>query len=97
MSTAETQTSWWLDWGALPNLYWARLEVAQDGSAVVLDLDGKYHRFDDAQSARFWLQEDEYSLLHHLIEDGEIERSVVPPVARNDSELIPLLCVKHQE
>jgi hypothetical protein len=87
------ETSWWLDRSALPDrLLWARLQVTEDGSAVVLDLDGVYHRFPDRQAARFWLNEDEYSLLAHLVEDGEVGPDVSPPSASSDRELIPLMC-----
>jgi hypothetical protein len=90
----EGGISWWLDWGALPDrLIWARLDVAGDGSAVVFDMDGKYHRFPDAESARLWLMEDEYSLLAHVIEEGEVEAGVLPPSATDDERLLPLMCV----
>jgi hypothetical protein len=89
------ETSWWLCWGALPDrLIWARLQVAEDGSTVVLDMDGVYHRFPDHQEARYWLNEDEYSLLAHLVEDGEVGPDVLPPSAPTDRELIPLMCVR---
>jgi len=89
------ETSCWLDWSALPKrLLWARLQVHEDGSAVVLDLDGVYHQFPDRQSARYWLNEDEYSLLANLVEDGEVEAAVTPPVAPTDSELVPLMAVR---
>jgi len=94
------ETSWWLDWGALPDrLIWARLHVAEDGSAVVLDMDGVYHRFPDQQAARIWLNEDEYSLLAHLVEDGEVGSGILPPVAASDMELVPLMCAdrRHAE
>jgi hypothetical protein len=91
------ETSWWLDWGALPDrLIWARLQVAEDGSAVVLDMDGAYHRFPDRQAARSWLNEDEYSLLAHLVEDGEVGGDVLPPAASSDRELIPLMCAEQR-
>ena len=94
---AAVETSWWLDWGALPDrLIWARLQVAEDGSAVVLDMDGVYHRFPDRQAARFWLNEDEYSLLAHLAEDDEFGPGVCPPVAASDRELVPLMCVEQR-
>ena len=94
MTAAQGETSWWLDWSALPDrLLWARLDVASDGSAVVLDLDGRYHRFPDEQSAKDWLYEDEYSLLVHLVEEGEVDDTVLPPSAPNDEALIPLMRV----
>jgi hypothetical protein len=87
------ETSWWLAWDALPDrLIWARLQVAVDGSGVVLDMDGAYHRFPDRQAARYWLVEDEYSLLAHLVEGGEVGPDVLPPVASCDQELVPLMC-----
>lgn len=86
------ETSWWIDWGALPDrLIWARLQVAEDGSAVVLDMDGKYHRFPDRRDAGFWLNEDEYSQLAHLVEDGGVGLAVSPPSALSDRELVPLM------
>lgn len=95
MIAARVQTSWWLDASALPErLLWARLEITPDGSATVLDLDGRYHQFSDERAARYWLLEDEYALLADLIETGEVERGVLPPTARNDEELIPQMCVE---
>ena len=89
------ETSWWLDWSGLPErLLWARLQVAEDGSAIVLDLDGVYHRFPNQQEARDWLIEDEYSTFTHLAEDGEIGPDVAPPVASSDPELVPHMLVK---
>lgn len=91
---AAMETSWWLDWSALPHrLIWARLQVAENGSAVVLDMDGVYHRFPDRREAGFWLNEDEYSQLVHLVDDGEVGPEVSPPVASSDPELIPLMRV----
>jgi hypothetical protein len=88
------ETSWWLDWSALPErLLWARLRVLADGTAEVLDLDGHYHRFDNRQEAAFWLDEDEYSTLAHLVEDGEVGVDVAPPQAENDRCLVPLMLV----
>ena len=84
-------TSWWLSWQAPKRLVWAWLTVADNGSAEVLDCDGKYHRFSDEQAAKFWLNEDEYSLLAHMIEDGLVGESVVPPRALTDAELVPLM------
>ena len=89
------ETSWWLDWSAVPDrLLWARLRVFADGSAEVLDLDGHYHRFDNRREAFFWLNEDEYSALADLIEDGEVEPALTPPHAETDHELVPLMAVR---
>jgi hypothetical protein len=41
-----------------------------------------------------WKQEDEYSLLAYLVEDGEVSRDVSPPVAASDRELVPLMLVE---
>lgn len=43
---------------------------------------------------RMWKQEDEYSLLAYLVEDGEVSRDVSPPVAASDRELVPLMLVE---
>jgi len=75
-------------------LLWARLEVAPDGPAVVFDLDGKYHRFEDEQAAKLWLLEDEYSLLAHLVEEGEVSAGLAPPSASSDQELLRLMTVE---
>ena len=85
------RTSWWLSWDAPERLIWARLTVADNGSAEVLDCDGKHHRFSDEQAAKLWLNEDEYSLLAHMIEDGVVRESIVPPHALTDEELVPLM------
>lgn len=91
------ETSWWLDWGGLPNrLLWARLRVFADGTAEVFDLDGRYHRFGDRDEATLWLNEDEYSTLAHLIEDGEVEHHVAPPQAEDDPALVPLMLVERE-
>lgn len=63
---------------------------------MVLDLDGAYHRFPNRQEAGFWLNEDEYSQLAHLVEDGEVGPDVAPPVAASDKELVPLMLVKRK-
>ena len=88
-------TSWWLDWSGLPDrLLWARLRVFADGTAEVFDLDGRYHRFGDREEATLWLNEDEYSALARLIEDGEVERHVTPPQAEDVRALVPLMRVE---
>src|SRR5262245_35864976 len=94
---SAVETSWWLDWSALADrLLWARLQGPDDGSAVVLDLDGVNHQLPDRQAARFWLNEGEYSLLAHLVEDGQVGSDVTPPVAVSDPELVPLMCVERR-
>lgn len=94
MNANRNQTTWWLDSGALPSrLLWARLDVAPDGAAVVFDLDGKYHRFSDLQTAKLWLLEDEYSSLAFLVEEGEVSADLAPPAAASDQELLKLMVV----
>lgn len=88
------ETSWWLDSSALPHrLLWARLDLLADGSAVVFDLDGRYHPFADRDSAVLWLLEDEYESLVGLIAEGEIEPNVDLPVAASDRELVTKMAV----
>src|SRR5262245_681873 len=89
------EASWWLDASALPgHLLWARLEVLADGSAVVLDLDGRYHRFPDRAAAVLWLAEDEYESLAGLVAEGAVGSGVAPPAAATDRELVPLMAVR---
>ena len=89
------ETMWFLDWSTLPErLLWARLQVADDGTVVVLDLDGVHHRFADLLTAKRWLNEDEYGLLSHLVEDGVVDASVIPPTAASDQELVSLMVVE---
>ena len=87
------ETTWWLEWRTSEYLHWARLRIFQDGTAEVFDLDGKYHHFPNCESARLWLNEDEYSLLAHMIENCEVEAEVVPPYASDDKSLAPLMSV----
>ena len=91
--------TWWLDTSGFPDLLWARLRVFVDGSADVLDLDGKVHRFRTEQDARFWLAEDEYVSLES-IEDDELtyaaltREELVPPSALRDSDIVPKMFVR---
>ena len=55
---------------------------------------GALHRFDNREAAVFWLNEDEYSLLDHLIEDSEVGLEVYPPTADDDVELVRLMMVR---
>ncbi|MGE0712813.1 MAG: hypothetical protein AB7N76_34310 [Planctomycetota bacterium] len=70
---------WWLDEPALPELRWAREEEGRAGAVRVVDCDGREHRFPDAEAARSWLREEEYSLLEDLVEDGELPADTQPP------------------
>ena len=89
------EASWWLDASALPaRLLWARLDVFADGSASVLDLDGRYHLFAERASAVLWLAEDEYESLAGLVADGSVGPGVAPPVAASDRQLVPLMVAR---
>jgi len=91
--------TWWLDDSGFPDLLWARLRVFADGSADVLDLDGKVHRFLTEQEARAWLAEDEYQPFESLsdddLKDGGLTREeLVPPSALQDADLVPKMLVR---
>jgi hypothetical protein len=89
----DNSTEWWLDRSGLPDrLIWARLQRLGDHVAV-LDCDGIAHRFDSYDEARLWLNEDEYSRMEHLVEDGELPESTVPPMAACDADLVKLMLV----
>jgi hypothetical protein len=92
-------TEWWLMWGHFPNLNWARLRVFTDGSADVFDMDGAAHEFPNAEEARMFLAEDEFSELSSFDEEDEREwgmalRSLTPPAGASDEELLPKMFVK---
>ena len=46
-----------------------------------------------ASAAAIWLNEDEYSTIVHLVEDGEVGVDVAPPQAENDDSLVPLMLI----
>jgi hypothetical protein len=102
MSDGEvTRVGWWLGVGGLPDLLWARLQVFSDGSAEVLDLDGRVHRFPSEQAARYWLLEDEYEPLDSLDDEdlryGGLSRDdLVPPSAVRHSDLVAQMLVRRQ-
>lgn len=89
------KTTWWLDTSALPDLLWARLEVHMDGTAHVLDLDGKRHTFNSERDAQTWLREDEYNELRDLQQDGDVDTSIQAPIASSDAALVPLMHVRY--
>ena len=83
------EESWWLEWGSdSTRLLWARLRVLADGSAEVLDLDGKHHHFEGRDDAALWLAEDEYSRYEHLVADGDVPPTTRPPTAESERELV---------
>ncbi|WP_293393761.1 hypothetical protein [Nevskia sp.] len=90
---SAVETTWWLEWGAVPALHWARLQICSDGTAVVLDLDGRYHTFKSREEAHLWLAEDEYSLAENVVKEENLI-GVTPPHAANDEELIPLMLAR---
>ena len=63
---------------------------------MVLDLDGRYHRFPDRPAAELWLAEDEHESLAGLIADGAVGPGIAPPAAASDEELGPLMAVPVQ-
>jgi hypothetical protein len=80
---------WWLDASALPQrLLWARLSAYSDGTADVLDLDGRNHEFGSREEAVHWLYEDEYFPMSDLREEGELPAETVAPHASSDAELV---------
>lgn len=86
--------SWWLDWSALPDrLLWARLSVRPDGTAMVLDCDGVHHLFPSKGEAQVWLNEDEYSSLEFLIEEGDVAVGTCVPHASTERELVQAMSV----
>lgn len=96
MTETVGQTTWWLDWGQLPRpLVCARLVVAADDSAVLLDCDGACHRFSNSVDAKHWLYEDEYSSLSDLVEEGEVSADLRPPSAPNEGALVDLMMQPH--
>ncbi len=97
LMTEVVETYWWLDSSALPDrLLWARLRIFSDGSAEILDLDGRSHRFGDRGRAKLWLLEDAYCLLADLIEGGDVGIDAVPPQAENDGASAPWMRTKRE-
>ena len=99
MAVEAPAESWWLMECSLPDLNWARLRVARDGSAEVFDCDGKTHRFPSDAAARLWLAEDEFVAFDdleaaELVEQGLDPSRVRPPSGASDTALLPLMYVK---
>lgn len=66
------KVEWWLSWcHEWPELYWARIRHFSDGKADVLFQDEtKLFGFDDLDSSRNFVSEDEFSNLEHMdVED----------------------------
>ena len=86
--SSGAQVSWWLDWSALPeHRIWARLTVADSGTAAVLDCDGRTLWFASEEDARSWLVEDEFSQLENLLDEFDLA-GVAPPSAPTHAALV---------
>lgn len=62
------KVEWWLSWcHEWPELFWGRIRYFSDGKADVLFQDEtKLFGFDDLDSARNYVSEDEFSNLEHM-------------------------------
>ena len=92
------QIQWWL-MDSLPELNWARLIVSPDGHAKVFDCDGKTHRFETEEEARYFLSEDEFRPWEHYEASDFADApfsigDVHPPVGSTDAELLPQMLVR---
>ncbi len=99
MSKSICKESWWLDTGAYPNLYWARIQVYEDNTAEVLDFDGRRYKFDNEQDAIYFLREDDYGSFNVLDEEDEEElgipiSSIQVPSGDSDDEIIKKMHVE---
>jgi hypothetical protein len=99
-SSSVERVMWWLDVTGFPDLLWARLKVLRNGTAQVLDLDGKLREFSTEQAACEWLLADEYERLESIDGDdlryaGITRDELVPPSAGSDAELVPKMLVRH--
>lgn len=68
-----SKEEWWLDFSGYPTVLWAKLRIFLDGSAAVLDCDSHEHQFQDEESARWFLLEDEYTPYESIDTDDEAE------------------------
>lgn len=78
---------WWAEISG-PHVHLARLLHGAHGCCEVLDIDGHTHAFGSYEDARSWLLEDEYALVPHLIEEGELPQSFTLPSATDQAELL---------
>jgi hypothetical protein len=87
---------WYADESALPDIFWARLQINTGGSAEVLDCDGTIHPFETVDCAKSFLSEDEYIPFHELVEEGRVSDDIEPPPSFHSyDELRPLMKVTH--
>jgi hypothetical protein len=87
MNTHLENVEWWAEISE-PYVRLARLVQKVGGSCEVLDSDGIVHRFNSYSEAALWLGEDEYSLVAHLIEEGDLPVSFAVPMGSTNGELL---------
>lgn len=87
MNIALKHVEWWADISE-PYVHLARLVQKLGGSCEVLDIDGSIHRFSSYSEAELWLREDEYALVVHLIEEGDLPASFAVPTGSATAELL---------
>ena len=90
---------WWLMSGDFPDLHWSRLQIYNDNTAEVLQIDGKRYKFDSEEEARWFLLEDDYSSFENLDAEDEEElgmtiSSIQIPYGNNDDEIMKKMYVK---
>lgn len=70
---------WWIDESCLPDESWAELNIFVDNTASVRFVsysDGKLYLFDDFESARNFLLEEEFRCFDSMDELDEIEHGI---------------------
>jgi hypothetical protein len=72
---------WWLDWSVsldkeFVNVSWARLQVFDDLSTEIFDVDGRTIYFEDEAAAKIELMEDEYGRFESLDAEDEQELGI---------------------
>src|SRR5205085_1514710 len=95
------KVQWWLMYCDRPNLNWARLQVYDDGSADVFDMDGRTTNFPTEKEARLFLKDDEFTELNMLDEEDEGKLGLnlallKPPMGHSDKEMLPNMYVKDE-
>jgi hypothetical protein len=97
---------WWLDWYILEDdlfvdVTWAKIQVFNDLSAEVFDIDGRTIYFEDEASAANELLEDDYRRLANLDEEDEQDLGISlndlePPVIYDKQALKSFMKVRLQ-
>jgi hypothetical protein len=97
---------WWLDWDVSSDdefldVSWARLQVFDDLSTEIFDMDGRTIYCEDEEAAAMELIEDEYSRLANLDTEDEQELGVElnhlhPPDVKEKEDLRILMNVRFQ-